>query len=163
MVQAIHHLDLLLWLLGDAETVMGKTSTQKHDIEVEDTAVAVLRFKNGALATIEASTAVPKTLNDRLEIHGEKGSAILTKHKLAHRISLHDTDTRFFDKLKTQLTTYKKGTIQDQIEDFITAIRENTQPKVTGEDGLRALKVINSIYQSERLKKEVKVSSSTKE
>ena len=76
MNQAIHNVDLLQWLMGDVESVQAMTATLAHErIEVEDTAVAVLRFKNGALGVIEAATGAYPGLLKRTEIHGDGGSA----------------------------------------------------------------------------------------
>ena len=76
MNQAIHNVDLLQWLMGDVDTIMAQTALLVHErIEVEDTAVAVFRFKNGALGVIEAATSTFPGLLKRVEIHGEHGSA----------------------------------------------------------------------------------------
>ena len=76
MNQAIHNVDLLQWLMGDVASVQALTATLAHErIEVEDVAVAALRFRNGALGTIEASTAAFPGLLKRTEIHGDRGSA----------------------------------------------------------------------------------------
>ena len=73
--QASHHVDLLEWMLGDVETVFAKSSTALADIEVEDTAVVVLKFRSGALGVIEATTATrPKDIEGSLSILGEKGA-----------------------------------------------------------------------------------------
>jgi UDP-N-acetyl-2-amino-2-deoxyglucuronate dehydrogenase len=73
--QASHHIDLLEWLMGDVESVFAKSATQLVNIEVEDTGVAVLKFKNGALGIIEATTATrPRDLEGSISIMGEKGS-----------------------------------------------------------------------------------------
>ena len=76
MNQAIHNVDLLTWLMGDVATITALTATLAHQrIEVEDTAVAALRFKNGALGVIEAATSAYPGLLKRTEIHGDRGSA----------------------------------------------------------------------------------------
>ena len=76
MNQAIHNVDLLSWLMGDVESIVALTATLAHArIEVEDTAVASLRFKNGALGVIEAATSAYPGLLKRTEIHGDRGSA----------------------------------------------------------------------------------------
>src|SRR5262249_5606411 len=76
MNQAIHNVDLLYWLIGDVAAVSAMTATLAHErIEVEDTAVAGLRFKNGALGTIEAATSAFPGMLKRTEIHGDRGSA----------------------------------------------------------------------------------------
>ena len=76
MNQAIHDVDLLQWLMGDVASVQALTATLAHHrIEVEDTAVAAVRFRNGALGTIEATTSAFPGLLKRTEIHGDRGSA----------------------------------------------------------------------------------------
>src|SRR2546421_723178 len=78
MNQAIHNVDLLLWMMGPATHVSGFTSTLAHErIEVEDTAVACIRFKNGALGVIEATTSVHPGYPKTLAIHGGKGTAVI--------------------------------------------------------------------------------------
>ena len=73
--QASHHVDLLEWMLGDVESVFAKSTTALADIEVEDTAVVILKFRSGALGVIEATTATrPKDLEGSISILGEKGS-----------------------------------------------------------------------------------------
>ena len=76
MNQAIHNVDLLYWLMGDVVSITAHTATLAHErIEVEDTAVASLRFQNGALGVIEAATSAYPGLLKRTEIHGDRGSA----------------------------------------------------------------------------------------
>jgi predicted dehydrogenase len=76
MNQAIHNVDLLCWLMGDVDSVVALTATLAHArIEVEDTAVASVRFKSGAMGVIEAATSVYPGLHKRTEIHGDRGSA----------------------------------------------------------------------------------------
>ena len=72
--QASHHIDMLGWLMGETDLVYGMAATQLVNIEAEDTAAATLRFKNGALGIIEATTATrPKDLEGSVSILGEKG------------------------------------------------------------------------------------------
>lgn len=158
IVQAIHHLDLLLWLLGDVESVYAISETKSHNIECEDTIVAILKFKNGTLATLEATSAVKSTMNDRIELHGDKGSVVLESNIFAHRIKKWTTERgRIKDTIQKikNLHHIKKGRIKDQIEDFAESIINNRDPKVKGEDGLKALQVIQTIYKSASLKKEI--------
>ena len=73
--QASHHIDLLEWMMGDVESVFAKSKTALVDIEAEDTAVVILKFRNGALGVIEATTAIrPKDLEGSISILGETGS-----------------------------------------------------------------------------------------
>lgn len=76
--QATHHLDLLQWFMGPIETVQCQTATRLMDIEVEDTAVAILKFKSGALGAFEATVATrPEDLEGSMSLLGEKGSVII--------------------------------------------------------------------------------------
>ena len=76
--QASHHVDLLEWMLGDVESVFAKSTTALVNIEAEDTAVVTLKFRNGALGIIEATTATrPKDLEGSLSILGESGSVVI--------------------------------------------------------------------------------------
>lgn len=73
--QASHHVDLLEWMMGDVDSVYAASSTALANIEVEDTAIAVLKFRSGALGCIEATTATrPRDLEGSISILGEKGS-----------------------------------------------------------------------------------------
>ena len=73
--QASHHVDLLEWMMGEVESVFAKSKTALVDIEAEDTAVVILKFRNGALGVIEATTAIrPKDLEGSISILGETGS-----------------------------------------------------------------------------------------
>ncbi len=88
MNQAIHSVDLLAWLLGPVAEVQAQTATLAHErIAVEDTAVATLRFANGALGVIEATTAAYPGYLKRIELHGSEGSAVLEEEDLGTGIS----------------------------------------------------------------------------
>ncbi|MBP5622949.1 MAG: Gfo/Idh/MocA family oxidoreductase, partial [Thermoguttaceae bacterium] len=83
MNQAIHSVDLLLWLMGDVEEVSALTGLVAHEnIEVEDVCVASLRFKNGALGLLEATTAAYPGYLKRIETHGDKGSAVIEEEDI---------------------------------------------------------------------------------
>jgi len=78
MNQAIHNVDLLLWLMGPVTHVSGFTATLAHErIEVEDTAVACLRFAGGALGVIQATTSVHPGLPKTVAVHGDRGTAVI--------------------------------------------------------------------------------------
>lgn len=73
--QAIHHLDLLRWIMGDVKSVFAKSSTNMLNIEAEDTAIAIVKFKNDALGIIETTIATrPRDLEGSISVLGEKGS-----------------------------------------------------------------------------------------
>ncbi len=84
MNQTIHSIDLLQWLMGPVKSVFGYTDTLVHRMETEDVAVAVLRFTNGALGTIAATTGAYPGVTTRIEIFGDKGSAVIENDSLSY-------------------------------------------------------------------------------
>jgi predicted dehydrogenase len=165
MVQAIHYLDLFQWLMGPIVEVIGaKTDTLSLRADVEDTAVATVRFKNGALGTIEASIASFPQFPAIVEIHGTKGTARWEDDFFAGKQSLRlytKQGEKFIGAERTQSGDIdypedEKGTSPAafqtseyhrlQIEDFLGAIRENRSPKVDGREGKKVMSLINEIY-----------------
>ncbi len=160
MNQAIHNVDLLYWLMGDVAAITAMTATLAHErIEVEDTAVASLRFKNGALGTIEATTAAFPGLQKRTEIHGDRGSARVEQDD----ITLWDfqekipRDNEVFAAMAGQ-SGFKAGASdprgithighRDQLVDFLQAIDESREPLVDGREGRKSVEIIRAIYRS---------------
>ncbi|MGH2343881.1 MAG: Gfo/Idh/MocA family protein, partial [Chloroflexota bacterium] len=84
MNQSIHSIDLLSWLIGPVHSLHAYTDTLAHRMETEDTAVAVLRFANGALGTIAATTGAYPGVTTRIELFGDTGSAIIADDRLAY-------------------------------------------------------------------------------
>ncbi|HID95066.1 MAG TPA: Gfo/Idh/MocA family oxidoreductase [Candidatus Latescibacteria bacterium] len=166
MNQSIHTIDLLLWVMGPVRSVSAKTATLAHtNIEVEDVAVATLKFTNGSLGVIEGSTALYPGFPHRLEIHGEKGSAILQGEQIVF------WDLKDGERLETPFPRKKEeapGGQADptrigteghylQIKDFVEAIREGREPQVNGEEGRRTVELITAIYESAKTGKEVTI------
>jgi UDP-N-acetyl-2-amino-2-deoxyglucuronate dehydrogenase len=160
MNQAIHNVDLLYWLMGDVAAITAMTATLAHErIEVEDTAVAALRFKNGALGTIEAATSAYPGLLKRTEIHGDRGSARVEQDD----ITLWDfqekipRDNEVFAAMAGQ-SGFKAGASdprgithighRDQLVDFLQAIDEGREPLVDGREGRKSVEIIRAIYRS---------------
>jgi predicted dehydrogenase len=169
MNQAIHNVDLLQWLMGDVETVNAKAATLAHDrIEVEDTAVACLRFKNGALGVIEAATSAYPGLLKRTEIHGDRGSARVEQDDL----TLWDfqekvpSDQVIFAAMAGQ-SGFKAGASdprgithaghRDQLADFLQAIDDSRPAAVDGREGRRSVEIIRAIYESARTESTVRL------
>ena len=159
--QAIHYVDLLLTLCGPVERVKAYTATTAHQLGVEDIAAAVLRFRNGAVGTILASTAVFPGLAERLEISGCDGSAIIEDGELiylASREVLGDVGshgkpwhgnsiTRVAHEASPHAPPYG-GRHTDQIADFINAVVQGRSLVVTASDGRADLALILAIYRS---------------
>ncbi len=169
MNQAIHTVDLLSWLMGDVVEVQAYTATLAHQrIEVEDVAVATLRFANGALGVIEATTAAFPGYLKRIELHGSEGSAVLEEEDIKH--------WDFAKKLRSDATVLRQmagrtatgGGAADpsaighhghtmQLQDFIDAIRKDRSPAVDGAQGRRSVEIILAIYKAAQTGKNVKL------
>ncbi|MEM3546067.1 MAG: Gfo/Idh/MocA family oxidoreductase [Candidatus Bathyarchaeia archaeon] len=153
--QAIHTIDLLLWIMGEPESVWAKVATVGHNIEVEDLAAAIVRFRNGALGVIQASTATYPGLPTRLEIHGLKGTVIVEGDevkfmKIAEEIPTLKPPVKRIEGLKSwerpeavPIENHKR-----LLKDFVDAILEDRKPRVDGYEGRRSLELIRAIYRS---------------
>lgn len=169
MNQAIHNVDLLVWMMGDVTHVSGFTATLAHErIEVEDTAVAVLRFASGALGVIQATTSVHPGYPKRIAIHGNAGSAEIEQDDVIrwdfHPETPEDLDVkkRFAAKANASGGAADPKAISHeghrrQLADFVHAIRTNTTPKVDGREGRKAVDVIRAIYEANATGRVVKL------
>ncbi len=153
--QAIHTIDLLQWLLGKVETVFGQIGTFTHaGIEGEDTAVATLRFENGAVGVIEASTSVQPAMDRRLEIHGEKGTAILAGNSLrllgaeSSQQKNSSPNETSVSGASSPLQNFTAEPHRRQYEAILDAISQNLTPPVSGEESLESLAIVLAIYES---------------
>jgi predicted dehydrogenase len=160
MNQAIHNVDLLLWLMGPATHVGGFTATLAHErIEVEDTAVACLRFASGALGVIQAATSVHPGLPKTVAVHGDRGTAVIEQDDILRWELSPETPEdraikeRFATKVGASGGASNPAAISHvgharQLADFVRAIETDTAPLVDGREGRRAVEVIEAIYRS---------------
>ncbi len=159
--QGIHTIDLLQNVMGPVKAVMAKVKTTVHDIEGEDLGVAMIEFENGALGTIEGSTATYPGYPERLEVFGSNGSVILEGGKIIawnlkgkkaqeEGSAADGPDSGASDPMAIDYAYHKF-----QIEDFVAAIREDRDPVVTGREGLKALALIRAVYESSELDKRI--------
>jgi predicted dehydrogenase len=160
MNQAIHNVDLLCWMMGTVTHINGFTATLAHErIEVEDTAVACLRFANGALGVIQATTSVHPGLPKTIAIHGDRGTVVVEQDDVLRwdftPQSPDDavTKQRFAQKTGASGGSSNPAAISHvgharQLTDFVQAIRGGRPPLVDGREGRRAVEVIRAIYQS---------------
>ncbi|MEZ6066033.1 MAG: Gfo/Idh/MocA family oxidoreductase [Planctomycetaceae bacterium] len=160
MNQAIHNVDLLQWFMGDVTEVCGLTSTLAHErIEVEDVGTAIVRFKSGALGTLEATTSCYPGLLKKTEIHGTTGSVIVEQDD----ILLWDFAEAGADDDAIRSEFARQGANsggasdpsaisfvphQRQFEDFIKAIQSGTKPNIDGQEGRKSVEIILAIYES---------------
>ncbi len=166
MNQSIHNIDLLQWMMGSVESVFAYTATNARQIEGEDAAVAVLKFKNGVFATIEASTTVyPRNLEETLHIFGTTGTAgiggVAVNKIEVWRFADVDEAAVLADQDKEPPNVYGFGHY-DIIKDFIDAVDSGRPPAVPGPEGCKALEIILAIYHSAKYRKEVKLPLSEK-
>lgn len=180
MNQSIHTIDLLQWLMGPVVEVSAYTGLLAHErIEVEDTAVAVVRFANGGLGVIEGTTAAYPGLTARLELHGDRGSAIIDNDELVyfHSAASGGAETAYGaagsgNQAAAMLARYAATPAgaaagadpsqlsmahREQLRDFIAAIRDDREPLVTIEEGHKPVAIILAIYESARLGRPVEV------
>ena len=175
MNQSIHSIDLLQWLMGPVKSVFAYTDTLVHRMETEDVAVAVLRFANGALGTISATTGAYPGASTRIEIYGDKGSALIEDDHLSYLHLARDDSEEVGPygagaaKRAQHTQTEDKSAAQDpaalairshalQIEDMMRAVRENGTPLVDGLAGKHPVEIILGVYESARTHREVTLS-----
>ena len=163
ITQAIHQIDLLLNLIGPVTRVYGEWQLGAlHQIESEDVVSAILRYASGATGVIQASTAFSPGYPERIEIHGVKGSAVITGDKLTTWDVRDDEGepasivaqgaSGASDPMAISIVPFER-----QFLDFAEAIREGRPPLSSGEDGYRALELVTSIYDSCRKKQPVEI------
>ncbi|MBV9497851.1 MAG: Gfo/Idh/MocA family oxidoreductase, partial [Acidobacteriaceae bacterium] len=165
--QAIHQVDLLSYLIGAVSAVSGVWQLgARHKIESEDIVNALLSYQSGATGVIQASTAFWPGYSERVEIHGTKGTAIISGDRLSAWDVIDDADANALDPaplsqaaqsgasdpMAIPLTSFER-----QFLDFADSIANHRKPAVSGEDGYRALQVVVSIYQSCREQRRIDI------
>lgn len=185
MNQAIHMVDMLLWMVGKPTEVYGRWGTLKHAdyIDVEDVASAVVSFENGALATIQAVTTFENgiVVNEaaptkhrapgfRLAVHGDSGNTVGMSE--SPELMQATTDQWTFDGEQNLVEEWERvesghsgfpAFHSDQLLDFARAIAENREPTVTGLDAYTALEVVKAVYLSEARRQPVSLPMSAED
>ena len=178
--QAPHQLDILLWFMGEVDEVYGLWRNLNHPyIEVEDTAVAIVKFKNGAIGNIIVSNSEKPGIFGKVQVHGTNGASVGVQTDggamfIAGMSSVLEPpvndlwtvpgeeqllkdwvreDSEFFESIDP--TVYY---MERQIEDYLQALDNNTDPLVNGETGRRTVELFTAIYRSTRDNKPVKFS-----
>src|SRR3712207_4496993 len=163
--QAIHSIDLLQWLMGQVVEVTAHTGLLAHErIEVEDTAVAILKFTNGALGSIVATTAAYPGLTTRIALHGDRGSAIIDDDELTYFYAdgerkegevygagggenqAEEVMEQYGEAATGPGAGADPGSLsmahRDQIRDFVEAVRVGREPSINVEEGRKPLAII---------------------
>lgn len=151
MNQCIHNIDLLQWMMNsDVLRVHAERETFLRNIEMEDFGALLLRFKNGAIGIVEGSACVyPKNLEETLSIFGEKGTVVIGGLAVNEIKVWQFEDKRPYDD---ELVSDKVDSVYGKghtplYNDFISAIKENREPYINGEEGMKAMKIILSAYE----------------
>ena len=176
--QATHQLDLLQWFMGPIDELFGYWSNLNHSyIEVEDTAVAVIKFKNGGVGNIIVSNSQNPALFGKVHVHGDNGASVgvqtdsgamfiagmskITEPPVNDLWTVKDEknllekwkqeDTDFFNKINPMNYFHER-----QIEDFLRAIIKGTKPLIDGKEGRKTVEIFTAIYRSNRDRMPVK-------
>jgi UDP-N-acetyl-2-amino-2-deoxyglucuronate dehydrogenase len=171
--QSPHHIDILQWLMGPVEEVSGRWANLNHPyIEVEDTVVAILRFRSGGLGSITVSVSQNPGLYTKIHIHGSNGASVgaqtdtgatfiagvsevaepplndvWTIPNEEHRLEAYREEDRLaFNRTIDPTAHYHK--LHDR--DFLCGVLDGRDPAVTGEEGRKVVAIIEAIYQSGR-------------
>ena len=160
MNQASHYVDLIQWLMGPVESVMAKTATLARRIETEDTGVAVLRFRSGALGVIEVTMLTyPKNLEGSITLLGEKGTAKIggtAVNKVEHWEFADPTpdDERIRAMDSNPPNVYGYGH-EGYYRNVLAVLRGDAKPETDGRAGRKSLELILGIYESAKTGRDV--------
>ena len=161
MIQAIHTLDLLQWVMGMPRRVLGRTATAVHPIAVEDLAVGLLEFEGGAVAVLQATTAAVPEIPPELEVHGDRGTAVafdsrgylgFWQSSLDRPVPLPERwgayAAHYHEQEATVPTQASPEPHAENIRDFVAAVREGRPPLVDGNEARKAVLLIDALYRS---------------
>ena len=158
--QAVHTVDLLLWLFGDVVSVQALSKTALHAIEAEDTLVALLEFASGAMGVLQATTSVFPGYPRRLELTGSEGTVIIEHDRLIAadlRNPPADSQSQGNDRnssASSPVVSDMRGH-QAVLEDFIRAMATGIGPRCSGPEGRRSVVLVEAIYMACRTGKRV--------
>jgi predicted dehydrogenase len=159
--QASHHVDLLEWMMGDVDSVFARSCTALADIEAEDTAVVLLRFRSGALGIVEATTATrPRDLEGSISILGERGTVEIGGFAV-NRMDVWEFEDAMpqDDDVRTKYSVNPPNVYgfghQAYYEHVVDCIENDRRQLVDGLEGRRSLELISAIYESIETGREV--------
>ncbi|MGQ9555066.1 MAG: Gfo/Idh/MocA family protein [Anaerolineae bacterium] len=165
MNQAVHYVDLIQWIMGGVQEVMAYADISAHHqrIEVEDVAVAAVRFQNGAIGCIEGSTSIYKGLPARLDVHGEKGNILLVGDRISHWDVEGVPMPEDVGEVSTTGAADPRAALRQpaiaahiaQISDVLDAIEQERVPQLDGREARKAVEVNLAIYKSARERRPV--------
>lgn len=167
MNQASHYVDLMQWLVGPVESVMAKTATQARRIEAEDSGVAVLKFRSGALGVIEVSVLTyPRNLEGSITILGERGSVKIggtAVNRVEHWLfDSYDDDDKLVETASTAPPNVYGFGHEGYYRNLLPVLRGNASPDTDGRAGRKSLELILGFYESAKTGREVPIPLSTR-
>jgi len=163
MNQGIHAVDLVQWYMGGAEEVTAYTDCLTHErIEVEDTAVAAIRYKNGAVGVIECTTSVYPGLARKIEIHGDRGT-VLMENELFSRWEFAEElpeDEEIRRKCAVPKDLQAEGVadpgaithvnFREEFKEFLAAVESDAELPISGREARKAVEIVLAMYRSAR-------------
>ena len=160
MNQASHYVDLIQWLVGPVESVMAKTATLARRIEAEDSGVAVLKFRSGAIGTIEVTMLTfPKNLEGSITILGEKGSVKIggtaVNRVETWQFADYDDDDKQVEQSNTNPTSVYGFGHEGYYRNVVPVLRGQAKPDTDGRAGRKSLELILGIYESAKTGRDV--------
>jgi predicted dehydrogenase len=163
--QAVHTVDLMLYMFGEVKSVQANCKTALHAIEAEDTLIALLEFANGALGVLQASTSVFPGYPRRLELSGSKGTVIIEQDRLL-AADTRNPDADLLTGSEADKNPSSSSPVvsdarghQAVLEDFLRSIRTNSRPRCDGEEGRRSLALVQAIYAACRKNERIEIAS----
>lgn len=168
MNQAVHTVDLMLWLMGNAVSVTSTMSIANHSIQTEDLTASLIRFESGATATFVSTTCAYPGISTEIDLYGTGGSieADADALKLWKMKEAPDPDAEEAEMLSrfgagnAAAARLQPGTLyghRQVVEDMIRAVRDRRDPEILPTDALRAVRLVNAIYESARNGKTVQL------
>jgi UDP-N-acetyl-2-amino-2-deoxyglucuronate dehydrogenase len=153
MNQAVHHIDMLSWFMGNVATVRSMAATRLAKIECEDTGVAVIRYSSGALGVLEATTGTrPKDLEGSISILGEKGSVVIGGFFMNELVTWNFEDRQPIDDVVFEKYGRNPADIGYNLAEYlrgvIASIRTGSAALVDGLEGRKSLELVTALYES---------------
>lgn len=160
MNQASHYFDLIQWLMGPIESVMAFTTTLNHKIEAEDMGSGIIRFRNGALGTVEVTMNIfPKNLEGSITIMGEKGTVKIggvAVNKVEHWQFLdYDDDDKDIQAANTNPTNIYGFGHLGYLQNVVDVLNGKAKPNTDGRSGRKSLELILAMYESAKTGKKI--------
>jgi predicted dehydrogenase len=146
--QGIHYLDLLLYLNGEVDSLFSQTATRLVEVEVEDTGVAVLRFANGSLGTVESTTTHrPDDKEASITILGERGNCTLAG-LAANKLTSWSPDPALCNSVSEEVPNAYGFGHKPFLADVVAELQGNSSHPISFAEGLRAVRLLNALYRS---------------